>query len=96
MPTICSYCNNKTNKPVEFYPHESGGYCIFMPRFKTDYACQDCAYKTCEDCGEKQIRFAFIECNKCKKIHCYNNTDMRYENNPFLKNVKLCRSRNCN
>lgn len=91
----CTYCGKETNELTEFYPHEAGCYCIFMQRFKTDYACDDCAYKKCELCGEKQIRFAFIECKKCDKVHCYNNTDMKYEGNPCLAKIKLCDARHC-
>ena len=91
----CTYCGKKENDCMEFFPHERGGYCIFMPRDKVDYACKECAYKKCECCGVEQIRYGFIECKKCKKVHCYNNTDMKYENNPFLSNLKLCAARFC-
>ncbi len=43
--TICTYCGIETKELIEFFPHESGGYCIFMPRYKTEYACEQCAYK---------------------------------------------------
>ena len=93
----CDYCNKhlELSQATEFYPHEAGGYCVFMPRDKTHHACKECASKVCSDCGKEQPRFAFIECKKCKKTHCYNNTDMKYEGNPFLQPLKLCDSRNC-
>jgi hypothetical protein len=93
-PQKCTYCGKHISDAIEFYPHESGGYCIFMPRYKTDYACDNCAYKKCEVCNVIQIRYAFIECDKCGIVHCYNNTDMVYRNNLFLKNVKLCDAMN--
>jgi len=95
FPEKCTYCDKEMNKCIEFFPHEAGGYCIFAPRNEIDYACPDCAYKKCEDCGTEQIRYGFINCDKCNKVHCFNNTDMIYENNPALEHLKLCRSRFC-
>ena len=90
IPDECTYCGKQTKKLIEFFPHEAGGYCIFAPRNIIEYACSDCSHKRCELCNTMQIRFGFIDCDKCGKTHCYNNTDMKYENNPFLSKIKLC------
>ena len=93
VPDTCTYCNKEfahDEEVFEFYPHEAGGYCIFAPRFRTDYSCKQCAYKTCESCGSEKIRYGFIECTECGTTHCYNNTDMKYENNPMLRDLVLC------
>lgn len=94
-PENCAHCDQSITKAYIFYPHEKGHYCIFAPREGTEFVCEDCAFKECEDCGEKQPRFAFIECKSCKKTHCFNNTDMKYEDNPFLDGINLCNSRKC-
>lgn len=94
-PTNCTYCQEKLKTYSEFYPHESGGYCIFAPRSDTDYACPECAVKRCEDCGNELPRYLFLDCKLCEKTHCFNNTDMIYDNNPMLNCHKLCDARNC-
>lgn len=97
-PENCTYCTSRLRIKdtfVEYFPHEAGGYCIFMPRSETDYACEICAFGTCECCNVKQPRFGFIKCEKCNKTHCFNNTDMVYENNPFLRTMILCNARFC-
>lgn len=68
---------------------------FFAPRDDTDYACESCSFKTCEDCGEKLPKYMFLECDKCNKTHCFNNTDMTYDNNPMLKQYNLCNAKNC-
>uniref|UniRef100_A0A6C0CBK9 Uncharacterized protein n=1 Tax=viral metagenome TaxID=1070528 RepID=A0A6C0CBK9_9ZZZZ len=92
----CSYCDAK-DVPIhqEYYPHEAGGYCIFAPRSETEYACKDCASGICEFCNTKQPRYGFIDCKQCSKRHCYNNTDMKYEGNPFLSDLLLCNAHKC-
>lgn len=95
-PKKCTYCNKEfgVNEDIfEYFPHEGGGYCIFMPRNTVDYSCKECAYKTCEFCKVERNRHSFIECKGCNKTHCFNNTDMTYKNNPFLD--KLCDAMNC-
>jgi len=91
----CTYCNKHLDTYFDFFPHEAGGYCIFAPRSEIDHACKECAFKICECCGKEQVRFAFIECKPCNKTHCFNNTDMKYEGNPFLENIILCDARHC-
>ena len=93
-PKNCTYCHSDLKTFVEFYPHEAGGYCIFAPRSDTHYSCESCAFKKCEYCNEELPKYMFIECTKCNKTHCYNNTDMRYENNPALP-YNLCDARHC-
>lgn len=94
-PKQCTYCQEKLKIYSEFYPHESGGYCIFAPRSEIDYACQACAFKKCADCGKELPKFLFIDCEQCRKTHCFNNTDMTYDNNPMLKQYELCDARHC-
>lgn len=94
-PHLCTYCQQKLVKFIEFYPHEAGGYCIFAPRHDIDYACESCAIKECEDCGNKLPKYLFSDCSKCEKVHCFNNTDMVYENNPMLSGYDLCEARHC-
>ena len=91
----CNFCKKDSENLYEYYPHKSGGYCIFLPRNETYYAYDECNLRTCEVCGLKQVRTACIACQNCKKVHCFNNTDMIYENNRFLKNIRLCSSRHC-
>ena len=91
----CTYCDKVTDSLTQYYPHESGGYCIFLPRNGIEYACDECTKKKCEMCGKERIRWAFIDCGKCKKTHCFNNTDMKYENNPFYDKIVLCDARHC-
>ena len=86
----CTYCGKQDVKVKYYYPHEAGGYCIFAPRNKIDKACLECSHKKCFLCGEIQPRYAYIDCKQCGNIHCYNNTDMKYENNPALKHIVLC------
>ena len=86
----CTYCGQKSAEMVEYYPHEEGGYCIFAPRNEIEYACNKCANKKCESCNVERPRYYFIDCEKCGKTHCYNNTDMKYEGTPLEKSVKLC------
>lgn len=94
-PHQCTYCQEKLTKYVEFYPHEAGGYCIFAPRNDIDYACESCAFKECEVCNKKLPKYMYINCSKCNKVHCFNNTDMKYEGNPMLSEFDLCDARNC-
>lgn len=94
-PKECTYCQEKLMTFSEFYPHEAGGYCIFAPRNETNYACPSCTTKKCEDCGIELPRWLFLDCQSCKKVHCFNNTDMVYDNNPFLNGYNLCDTKNC-
>lgn len=86
----CSFCGTYTTIAREYFPHEAGGYCIFAPRDEIEYACKKCVKGVCEFCGAKHPRFCFIDCDECGKRHCFNNTDMKYENNPFLSDYVLC------
>jgi len=46
MIGICTFCKSQNVMiECEYYPHEGGGYCIFMPRSKIEYACKDCNAK---------------------------------------------------
>lgn len=91
----CTYCKGTSVKFLEYFPIESGGYSMFAPRDNTEYACELCAFKNCDDCGKKLPRSMFIDCNLCKKIHCFNNTDMKYDNNSMLLRYELCDARHC-
>lgn len=98
IPDNCKYCDKRFDPEEEvfaFFPHEGGGYCIFAPRDVTDYSCRNCAFKTCESCKTEKIRYGFIECMDCGIVHCWNNTDMKYNGNPMLANLELCDSMNC-
>lgn len=94
IPDNCTYCNKlfeDDEEVFEFYPYEHGGYYIFVPMFKTDYSCKQCAYKTCKLCGLEKIKYGFIECKICNVIHCHNNTDLKNKDDPVIRNLKLCK-----
>ena len=92
-PINCTYCNCKfeaKDNIYEYFPHEAGGYCIFAPRSTIDYACTTCAHKSCTNCSNTQLpRYAFIDCTKCNKTHCFNNTDMK---DIALQQMNLCKT----
>lgn len=94
-PKQCTYCQVNLKTYSEFYPHEAGGYCIFAPRSEIDYACQTCSFKKCADCGKELPKYLFLDCDLCQKTHCFNNTDMTYDNNPMLNGYGLCETRHC-
>lgn len=91
----CTYCGKESNEYHDFYPTKKGGYSTFGPEDKIHRACNNCAYKNCQYCGKTLPKFLFINCDLCKKIHCFNNTDMEYTNNSMLLRYDLCDARKC-
>lgn len=92
----CTFCGVSGVQVDEYYPHEKGQYSLFVPDKHIELACSSCSYIRCSCCLEKQPRFGIINCEKCGTYHCYNNTDMVYENNPILSFLSFCdKHKNC-
>ena len=87
----CDICHQKMTSCAEYYPHEQGGYCFFAPRDIIYRVCIDCVTETCADCGKELPLHLCVDCKGCNKIHCWNNTDIKYQNV-----WNLCKSRHCN